>query len=180
MVATSWLSISFTSMVYVQANLKRIKIFPQLCTPSSVKFSNVVVQQLSSIIFFPVIIHQISTIRIYSNLESELLTASFYNKFFTRGFIKYAVNSQVGIAFYVYGSVHRNIFYETTNRGSYMQSNLFHCQVHSTCFGCFTHPSSGVQFLTVSTATGTNHTVRYKDNVIRWVDNIVDMSLVMA
>jgi len=29
--------------------------------------------------------------------------------------------------FYVYGSVHRNIFYEITNRCSYMQSILFHC-----------------------------------------------------
>ena len=28
---------------------------------------------------------------------------------------------------YVYGSVHRNIFYEITNRCSYMQSILFHC-----------------------------------------------------
>ena len=26
-------------------------------------------------------------------------------------------------------------------------------------FRCFTHPSSGVQFLTVSTATGTNHSI---------------------
>ena len=49
-------------------------------------------------------------------------------------------------AFYVYGSVHHNIFYEITNRCSYMQSILFHCYVHSTCFGCFVHPSSGVQF----------------------------------
>ena len=48
---------------------------------------------------------------------------------------------------YVYGSVHHNIFYEITNRCSYMQSILFHCQVHSTCFGCLLHPSSGVQFL---------------------------------
>jgi len=47
--------------------------------------------------------------------------------------------------FYVYGSVYHNIFYEITNRCSYMQSILFH-YVHSTCFGCFTHPSSGVQF----------------------------------
>ena len=29
--------------------------------------------------------------------------------------------------FYVYGSVHNNIFYEITNRCSYMQSILFHC-----------------------------------------------------
>ena len=40
-----------------------------------------------------------------------------------------------------------------------MQSILFLCQVHSTCFGCSTHPSSGVQILTVSTATGTNHSI---------------------
>jgi len=40
-----------------------------------------------------------------------------------------------------------------------MQSNLFHCWVHSTSFGCFTHPSSRVQFLTVSTATGTNNCI---------------------
>ena len=39
--------------------------------------------------------------------------------------------------FYVYGSVHHNIFYEITNRCSYMQSVLFHCYVHSTCFGHF-------------------------------------------
>ena len=48
---------------------------------------------------------------------------------------------------YVYGSMHHNIFHEITNRCSYMQSILFHCYVHSTCFGRFIHPSSGVQFL---------------------------------
>jgi hypothetical protein len=32
--------------------------------------------------------------------------------------------------------------------------NFIPLQVHSTCFGCFTHPSSGVQFLTVFTAIG--------------------------
>ena len=31
------------------------------------------------------------------------------------------------MTFYVYGSVHHNIFYEITNRCSYMQSILFHC-----------------------------------------------------
>ena len=31
------------------------------------------------------------------------------------------------IFFYVYGSVHHNIFYEITNRCSYKQSILFHC-----------------------------------------------------
>ena len=48
--------------------------------------------------------------------------------------------------FYIYGSVHHNLFFEMTNRCSCLQSILFHCQVHSTRFGRFTHPSSGVQF----------------------------------
>ena len=69
------------------------------------------------------------------------------------------IQSRYYTFFYVYGSVHHNIFYEITNRCSYMQSILFHCWVHSTCFGCFIHPSSGVQFLTASTATGTNHSI---------------------
>ena len=30
-------------------------------------------------------------------------------------------------SFYVYGSVHHNMFYEITNRCSYMQTILFHC-----------------------------------------------------
>ena len=41
--------------------------------------------------------------------------------------------------FYVYGSVHHNIFYEITNRCSYMQAILFHCQVHSTFFAGVLH-----------------------------------------
>ena len=32
-----------------------------------------------------------------------------------------------GKSIYVYGFVHHNIFYEITNRCSYMQSILFHC-----------------------------------------------------
>jgi len=42
------------------------------------------------------------------------------------------------------------------------QSGLFIIlQVHSTCFGCQPHPSSGVH-KTVTTATGTGHTAKYK------------------
>ena len=40
---------------------------------------------------------------------------------------KYIKNLMKFRVFYVYGSVHRNIFYEITNRCSYMQSILFHC-----------------------------------------------------
>jgi len=38
-------------------------------------------------------------------------------------------------------------------------------QSHCTCFGCPPHPSSGV-LKTVSVASGTGHTVEYKD----WVE----------
>jgi len=37
------------------------------------------------------------------------------------------VGARFVLEFYVYGSVHHNIFYEITNRCSYMQSILFHC-----------------------------------------------------
>ena len=37
------------------------------------------------------------------------------------------MTSTTRIFFYVYGSAHHNIFYEITNRYSYMQSILFHC-----------------------------------------------------
>ena len=40
------------------------------------------------------------------------------------------------------------LFYEINNRCNYMQSILFHCYIHSTCFRCCIHPSSGVQFRT--------------------------------
>jgi len=38
------------------------------------------------------------------------------------------------------------IFYEITSRCDNVQWNLFLCKVHSTCFGRYTRPSSGVQF----------------------------------
>ena len=50
------------------------------------------------------------------------------------------------LAIHVYDSL--LLFYAITNRRNYMQSILFHCYVHSTCFGCHIHPSSGVQFCT--------------------------------
>jgi len=41
--------------------------------------------------------------------------------------IIYYLTTTIKSTFYVYGSVHHNIFYEITNRCSYMQSILFHC-----------------------------------------------------
>jgi len=56
--------------------------------------------------------------------------------------------------FYVYGSVYRWSILIIVQRDA-TQSNLFIIlQVHSTCFGCQTHPSSGVH-KTVTTASST-------------------------
>jgi len=41
--------------------------------------------------------------------------------------VKIIENFKILYLFYVYGSVHHNIFFEITNRCSYMQSILFHC-----------------------------------------------------
>ena len=58
--------------------------------------------------------------------------------------------------FYVYGSVYRRCILLIVQRDA-TQNNLFIIlQVHSTCFGCQTHPSSGVH-KTVTTASGTGH-----------------------
>ena len=57
-------------------------------------------------------------------------------------------------AFFVYGSVHRWSILITVQRYA-TQSNLsIILQVHSTCFGCQTRPSSGIH-KTVTTASGT-------------------------
>ena len=57
--------------------------------------------------------------------------------------------------FCVYGSVHRRSILIIVRDAT--QSNLFIVlKVHSTCFGCQTHPSSGIH-KTVTTASGTGH-----------------------
>ena len=46
-------------------------------------------------------------------------------------------------------------------------------------FRTFNTPIIRSKILTVSTASGTNHTVRYKENLIKEFDNIVNMLLVI-
>jgi len=58
------------------------------------------------------------------------------------------------VLFYFYGYVHRRSILITVQRDA-TKSNLFIIlQIHSTCFGCQPHPSSGVH-KTVTTASGT-------------------------
>ena len=59
---------------------------------------------------------------------------------------------------YIHGSVHRNSILIISNKmqqyaGTYLLQN------HSTCFGCPSHPSSGLH-KTVTTASDTGHIIR--------------------
>ena len=58
--------------------------------------------------------------------------------------------------FYVYGSVHRWSILITVQRDATQSSLSIILQVHSTCFGCQPHPSSGIH-KTATTASGTGH-----------------------
>ena len=58
------------------------------------------------------------------------------------------------VSFYVYGSVNRWSILIIVQRDATQSSLFIILQVHSTCFGCQTHPSSGVH-KTVTTASGT-------------------------
>jgi len=57
---------------------------------------------------------------------------------------------------YVYGSMHRWSILITVQRDATQNSLFIILQVHSTCFGCQQHPSSGVH-KTVTTASRTGH-----------------------
>ena len=56
--------------------------------------------------------------------------------------------------FYVYGSVHRSSVLTIVQTDATQSSLFIILQVHFTCIGCQTHPSSGVH-KTVTTASGT-------------------------
>ena len=61
-------------------------------------------------------------------------------------------SSNSWLSFYVYGSVHRWSVLITVQRDATQSSLFIILQVHSRCFGCQTHPSSGVH-KTVTTAS---------------------------
>jgi len=58
--------------------------------------------------------------------------------------------------FYVYGFEHRWSILIIVQRDAIQNSLFIILQVHSTCFGCQPHPSSGVH-KTVSTVSGAGH-----------------------
>ena len=60
--------------------------------------------------------------------------------------------------FYIHGSVHRDsILIRSNKMQQYEGVHLL--QNHSTCFGCPSHPSSGVH-KNVNAASGTGHSIR--------------------
>ena len=60
-------------------------------------------------------------------------------------------------AIYIHGSVHRNSILIRSNKMQ-QYSGIYLLQNHSTCFGCPSHPSSGV-YKTVTAAFGTGHSI---------------------
>ena len=68
------------------------------------------------------------------------------------------------IEFYIHGSVHRN---STLIRSNKMQqyAGVYLLQNYSTCFGCPSHPSSGVH-QTATAASGTGHIMCQSNNLL--------------
>ena len=60
--------------------------------------------------------------------------------------------------FYIYGSVHRDSILISSNEMQ-QYTRVYLLQNYCTCFGCLSHPSSGVH-QTVTAAYGTGHSVR--------------------
>ena len=71
--------------------------------------------------------------------------------------------------FYIHGSVHRDSILIRSNE---MQkyAGIYLLQNYSTCFGCLSNPSSGVH-KTVTAASGTCHTVKYRS--LNYIYNII-------
>ena len=59
--------------------------------------------------------------------------------------------------FYIHGSVHRNSILIKSNKLQQFAA-IYLLQNHSSCFGCPSHPSSGVH-KTVTAASGTGHSI---------------------
>ena len=74
----------------------------------------------------------------------------------TFGKLKKCNVSITKVKFYVYVSVHRSSILIVVRRDATKSSLFIILQVHSTCFGCQPHPSSGVH-KTVTTSSGTAH-----------------------
>ena len=65
--------------------------------------------------------------------------------------------------FYIHGSVHRDSMLIRSNEMQ-QYAGVYLLQNYSTCFGCLSHPSSGVH-QTVTAASGTGH-ITYQNNIL--------------
>ena len=61
------------------------------------------------------------------------------------------------VTFYIHGSVHCNSILIRSNKMQ-QYAGIYLLQNHPTCFGCSSHPSSGVH-KTVTAASGTGHSI---------------------
>ena len=69
-----------------------------------------------------------------------------------------APSKHVAFFFYIRGSVHRDSILIRYNEMQ-QYAGVYLLQNYSTCFGCLSHPSSGVHQI-VTAASGTGHSVR--------------------
>ena len=76
---------------------------------------------------------------------------------FSSSFFSFSVYTSVFFAFMV-PCIDDNIYLIIVQRDSTQSSLFIILQVHSTCFGCQPHPSSGVH-KTVTTTSGTGHII---------------------
>ena len=67
------------------------------------------------------------------------------------------VTTTTAATFYIHGSVHHNSILIRSNKMQ-QYAGIYLLQNHSTCFGCPSHPSSGVH-QTVTAASGTGHSI---------------------
>ena len=57
----------------------------------------------------------------------------------------------IGVAFYIRGSVHRDSILIRSNKMQ-QYADIYLLQIYSTCFGCPSHPSSGVHEIVTAAA----------------------------
>ena len=80
-----------------------------------------------------------------------------FSKLWNSGLLPVRNCKTTNFAFYIHGSVHPNSILIRSNK---MQryAGIYLLQNHSTCFGCPSHPSSGVH-KTVTAASSTGHSI---------------------
>jgi hypothetical protein len=69
----------------------------------------------------------------------------------------HAMKEYRGMEVYIHGSVRRNSVLVSSNKMQ-QYAGIYLLQSHSTCFGCPSHPSSGVH-KTVTAASGAGHSI---------------------